>query len=234
MKVKCLIIDDEPLSQEIIENYVHAIPQLELAGKCGDAFEAMQMLQNNDIQLVFLDINMPRLSGINLIKSLSHPPLVIFITAYPEFAVEGFEVEAVDYILKPFSLERFIKAVSKALKKITSTQTVITTPAAYKYLIVKADKRLHKIDYKDIVYFSAIGDYVKVHTLQRVLITKDTMKKIEITLPQQSFIRIHKSYIIAVNAIEYIEGNQVKVLHQLLPIGLTFKDKLLERLNKKE
>lgn len=234
MKVKCILVDDEPIARDIIEQYIQDMPQLELVAKCSNAFEAMSVLQNEDISLVFLDINMPRLSGLNLVRSLSHPPLIIFITAYPEFAVEGFEVEATDYILKPFSFERFIKAVNKAFKKMASPSSPLSDPGDNTYLVVKADKRLHKINYQDILYFSAIGDYMKVHTPQKVLITKETLKNIETHLPPHQFIRVHKSYIISVDAIQYIEGNQVKVNQELLPIGLTYKDKLLERLNQKD
>ncbi len=234
MKVKCILVDDEPIARDIIEQYIQDMPQLVLVAKCSDAFEAMHVLQNEDISLVFLDINMPRLSGLNLVRALSHPPQIIFITAYPEFAVEGFEVEATDYILKPFSFERFVKAVNKALRKMASPSLSLPDPGEHTYLVVKADKRLHKINYQDILYFSAIGDYMKVHTPQKVLITKETLKNIETNLPSHQFIRIHKSYIIAVDAIQYIEGNQVKVNQALLPVGLTYKDKLLERLNQKD
>ena len=234
MKVRCILVDDEPLSREIIEKYIQDMPKLELVKKCSNAFEAAEALQNHDIQLIFLDINMPKLSGISFVKSLPQPPEIIFITAYPEFAVEGFEVEAVDYILKPFSMERFMKAVNKALRKITSQQAGQYPLQEHAYLIVKSDKRMHKIDYHDILYFNSIGDYVKVFTKNKVLITHDTLKSIEVHLPEQHFARIHKSFIIAIKAIQYIEGNQVKVAHDLLPIGLTYKDKLIDLLNKRE
>ena len=234
MKVRCIIVDDEPLAQEIIEKYIRNVPQLELVKKCNDAFEAAEALQNHDIQLIFLDINMPRLSGVSFVKSIPHAPEVIFITAYPEFAVEGFEVEATDYILKPFSMERFMKAVNKALRKIASKQAGKYALQEHAYLIVKSDKKMHKIDYNDILYFNSMGDYVKVFTKNKVLITHDTLKSIEVHLPGQHFIRMHKSFIISIRAIQYIEGNQVKVVNDLLPIGLTYKDKLIEILSRKE
>lgn len=234
MKVPCIIVDDEPLSQEIIEKYIRDVPQLELVKKCNDAFEATEALQNHAIQLIFLDINMPRLSGISFVKSISDAPEVIFITAYPEFAVEGFEVEATDYILKPFSMERFMKAVNKALRKIASKQEGKYSLQEHAYLIVKSDKKMHKIDYNDILYFNSMGDYVKVCAKNKVLITHDTLKSIEVHLAEQHFIRIHKSFIISIRAIQYIEGNQVKVANDLLPIGLTYKDKLIDILNRKD
>jgi DNA-binding LytR/AlgR family response regulator len=234
MKVKCIIVDDEPLSQEIIENYIQNIPKIELMKKCNNAFEAAETLQNHDIQLIFLDINMPKLSGISFVKSLLNAPEIIFITAYPEFAVEGFEVEATDYILKPFSMERFMKAVNKALRKIASKQADKYPSQEHAYLIVKSGKKMHKIDYNEILYFNSIGDYVKVFVRNKVLITNDTLKSIEAHLPEQRFIRIHKSFIISISAIQYIEGNQVKIANELLPIGLTYKDKLIELLDKRE
>lgn len=234
MKVTCIIVDDEPLSQDIVEKYIQDIPQLELIKKCSNALEAIEVLQNHDIQLIFLDINMPKLSGISFVKSLSKVPEIIFITAYPEFAVEGFEVEATDYILKPFSMERFMKAVNKALRKIAAKQTDRFSPPNPAYLIVKSDKKMHKINYEDILYFNSMGDYVKVFTKNKVLITNDTLKSIEVNLPELQFLRIHKSFIISINAIQYIEGNQIKVANDLLPIGLTYKDKLIEILNGRE
>ncbi len=228
MKIKCLLVDDEPIAREILETYIQDIPQLELVMSCSNAFEAMKALDQRHIQLIFLDINMPKLSGISLIRSLLKPPEVIFTTAYPEFAVEGFELEAIDYLLKPFSFERFLKAVNKALHKLEISPTAQKETA---HLFIKSGKKLHKVNVNEILYFNAIGDFVKVHTTQKVIITNDTLKNIEASLPTYAFIRIHKSYIVAVQAIQYIEGNQVKVSDQMLPVGLTYKENLTRRLH---
>ncbi len=226
MKIRCLIVDDEPLSREVIEAYVNDTPQLALAGKCSNAIEAAEMLRNEPIDLVFLDINMPKLSGISLVKSLTNPPAVVFITAYPEFAVEGFEVEAVDYLLKPCSFERFLKAVGKAEVFLKATAKKLEM----NYFVVKADKRLHKLAFEEILYFMSIGDYVKVFTKGKVLITNEILRNIEEQLPDSRFIRLHKSYIVSLEAIQYLEGNQVKVGEVMLPVGLTYKDNLMAKL----
>ncbi len=224
MKIRCLIVDDEPLSQEVLEAYVNDTPQLVLAGKCSNAMEAAAALMKEEIDLLFLDINMPRLSGVSFVKSLAKPPHVVFVTAYPEFAVEGFEVEAVDYLLKPCSFERFLKAVNKVTAKMAETAKEAT------FLLVKADKKLHKIDFRNIRYFRAIGDYVKVYTADKVLITSETLKNIEDQLPSSQFIRIHKSFIVSLEAIRYMEGNQLRIGEEMLPVGLTYIEKLIERL----
>ncbi|WOK04265.1 LytTR family DNA-binding domain-containing protein [Imperialibacter roseus] len=226
MKLRCLIVDDEPLSQEVIEGYVNDAPQLELAAKCSNALEAAEMIRSQPIDLIFLDINMPKLSGISLVKSLAKPPAIVFITAYPEFAVEGFEVEAVDYLLKPCSFERFLKAVSKVESYLQASGRKLEAD----YFVVKADKKLHKIGLEDILYFKSIGDYVKVYTRDKVLITNETLRNIEDGLPPSKFIRLHKSFVVSLQAIQYLEGNQVKVGEEMLPVGLTYKDKLMERL----
>lgn len=228
MKIHCIAVDDEPLSLRIVEKYVAELPQLELLATCADAFEAMEVLHTQPVDLVFLDINMPRLSGISLLKSLDRPPLVVFTTAYPEYAVEGFELEVVDYLLKPFSLERFIKAVNRAAEKLAA-QTDAPPPAAG-HLLVKADKKLYKVDYRDILYLEAFGDYVKVHTKEKMLLTKERLATLEAALPGDAFLRIHRSYLIAVEAIEFLEGNLVKIGSEKLPVSAGMKDELLKRL----
>jgi DNA-binding LytR/AlgR family response regulator len=172
MKINCIIVDDEPLSQEVIERFVKYFSNLNLVAKCNDAFEAMEVLKNEVVDLIFLDINMPKLSGMSFAKSLTKPPQIIFITAYPQYAVEGFEVDAVDYLLKPFSTERFINAVNKAVEKIES-ESRNTGGNEDKYFIVKSDKKLNRIAYSDISYFEAIGNFVKVFTSDGVLIASE-------------------------------------------------------------
>jgi len=225
MSMNCLIVDDEPLSRDVIRNYVNDHPDLELAGECKDAFEAMTALEQSKIDLIFLDINMPKLSGINFYKSLNQKPMVIFTTAYPEFAVEGFELDAVDYLLKPFSFERFIKAVNKAKGKV---------PAAEKegsnYIMLKADKKMYRTSFDDILFFESLGDYVKVYTTERVLIIAGTLKKLLTELPEARFLRTHKSFIISMAQVEYIEGNQIKIGEHMVSIGQAYREEVLNRL----
>lgn len=225
MKLRCIAVDDEPLSLRIIEKYAADLPQLDLVATCADAFQAMEALRQHPVDLLFLDINMPKLSGISLLKSLDKPPLVVFTTAYPEFAVEGFELEAVDYLLKPFAFERFLKAVNRAVDRISTPP--ITEPPHPGFLMVKADKKLYKVDFQDINYLEAYGDYVKIFTKDKMLLTKERLNVLEEQLHTGAFYRTHRSYIIAVAAIDFIEGNMVCIGKERLPISENLKEGLL-------
>lgn len=228
-----MIVDDEPLSQDVIETYIKDFPLVTLVRKCSNAIEALEALKQENIQLIFLDIKMPSLSGINMLKSMPSPPCVIFTTAYAQHALEGFELNAVDYLLKPFSFERFVQAVNKACQKIEleALATGIRQGNDQQdFIVVKADKRLHKIDFDDIVYLNSIGDYLKIFLKAgKVIVTNETLKGLEANLPSSLFVRIHKSYIISVKSIQYIEGNQVMIGETSLPIGLTYKEQLISR-----
>lgn len=232
-RYQCIIIEDEPLAQNVLKKYIGEQPALELLAVCNDALEAQSILTQQNIQLIFLDINLPKLSGINFIKTLIRPPLVIFTTAYPEFAVEGFELNAVDYLLKPFSFERFLKAVNKAFEKLKASTTQNNDPGKTPFIFLKADKKIHKVDLDSIYYVEAIGDYMKVVTDSGQLIINETMKKLQEKLPATSFVRIHKSFIISRNRIKYIEGNYVQVEDKSIPIGATYRNDVLASLNKK-
>jgi DNA-binding LytR/AlgR family response regulator len=238
MKLKCLVIDDEPLSQEVLVQYIGDCPSLELLHVCSDAIEAGEYLQSHEADLLFLDINMPRLSGIRFVKTLTQPVLIIFTTAYPEFAAEGFETSAVDYLLKPFAFDRFLKAVNRALewndfREQKKRATDINPDLNKDYILLRADKRIHKINYNDIMFFESTGDYIKVHLRDRKLIIHETFKNIMKILPEDRFIRIHKSFIVSLSGIRLIEGNQVDVAGQMVPIGLVYKDGLHKKLNMK-
>lgn len=224
MSIRCIIVDDEPLAQEVLESYVNDMTSLSLVATCNDAYEAMQVVNEHEVDLIFLDVNMPKLSGMSFAKSLHNAPEIIFVTAYPEYAVEGFEVEAVDYLLKPFSADRFLSAVNKVIAKINSQKT----KEEQSHFMVKADKKLHRVPLNEINYFQAIGDFVKVFTVNGVLITSENLKQIERELKPFGFLRIHKSYIVPINKIQFIEGNRVKLEGEMLPIGLTYKDALMK------
>jgi DNA-binding LytR/AlgR family response regulator len=230
MKIRCIIVDDEPLSQDVLKKYINDSPMLELVSICADAFEANTVLSSNDIQLMFLDINMPKLSGVRFVKTLIKPPLVIFTTAYPQYAIEGFEVDAVDYLVKPFSYERFLKSTNKAMEKTNLVQ--LKRNFENEYILLKSDKKVYKVNYKDISYMQSFGDYIKVFTIDRCLLVHDTFKNMQEQLPSEYFLRTHKSFIVALDKIKYIEGNQVKVVNELIPIGLSFKDELIKRLGR--
>lgn len=226
--IKCLIVDDEPLSRDVLKTYCADHPELEVAAFCKDAFEAMAALEKEAIDLIFLDVNMPKLSGVNFYKSLNHKPKVIFTTAYPEFAVEGFELNAVDYLLKPFSFERFIKAINKVKEKLNQSNNVAYDQG---HILLKADKKIYRTDYQNLLFCEALGDYVKVNVEGKTLIVTTTLKKLMEELPESLFVRVHKSFIVNKSKIEYVEGNQVKIQDQFIPIGQSFKEDFLKHIS---
>ena len=235
MKLKCLAVDDEPLALEVLATYIGDCPSLELSGLCRDALEAGEFLNDHEADVIFLDINMPKLSGIRFVKTLTRPVMIIFTTAYPEYAAEGFEIDAIDFLVKPFSFERFMKAVNKAFERAENRNRRPPSAenvggATADFILLRSDKKIYKIPYGDIRYFEAYGDYIKVHTAGRKLIIHETFKNLVSLLPAQGFIRIHKSFIVSVPEITLIEGNQVCVAGEMLPIGLVFKEELISRL----
>lgn len=237
--INVIIVDDEPLAQDVLETYIGKIPELNLVRKCNNALEANEALKTNDIDLMFLDIQMPQLTGTDFLKTLSDPPLVIFTTAYPNYAIEGFELNALDYLLKPISLERFMKAVNKAMDQIElqSKEAGGGAPNADdEYFFVKADKKLVKVNFKDIIYIEGLKDYVIIRMESSRVITLQTMKSLEDKLPQNVFRRIHRSYIVNIDRIHAIVGNMVEVMEKNqakhLPIGKNYRDELLDIINK--
>lgn len=218
-KICCLIIDDEPMAQKILQRFVAEVPFLELKGVCKNAMEAMDILQTLPVDLLFLDINMPQLSGLDFYRTLPNPPDVIFTTAHPEFAVEGFEVNAVDYLLKPIAFERFLTAVNKIKERQTETKQ--------EALWVKSDKSLHKIPFASIAYIEALGDYVKIYYDETVLLTNETLKCVLERLPETAFLQIHKSYVVNLDKITSISGNQAYSNATALPIGRKYKEEFL-------
>jgi DNA-binding LytR/AlgR family response regulator len=221
-----MIVEDEPVSQEILKHYIADCPQLNLVAVCSDAIQANEVVRDHAIDVIFLDITMPKISGLDFYKSLSDPPLVIFTTAYPEYAVNGFEVNAVDYLVKPFPFDRFLKAVNK-LNDLVQGQS--RTPAS---IFLQADKKMHKVDLDEIRFIEAMGDYVKVFTGEKTLIVHQTLQKLLEKLPATRFFRVHKSYLIALQHINYIEGNMVVIGKEQIPIGQTYRNDFLALLQK--
>lgn len=245
--INVIIVDDEPLAQEVLETYVEKMPELNLVQKCSNALEANEALKNHEIDLMFLDIQMPQLTGIDFLKTLAHPPLVIFTTAYPNYAIEGFELNALDYLLKPISLERFMKAVNKAIEQVDmqrrleenqeeEDETAPTVEGNPDFIFVKADKKLVKVNYRDIIYIEGLKDYVIIRQDADRVITLQTMKSLEKKLPQDHFKRIHRSFIVNLDRINAIVGNMVEVVEKgkpkHLPIGKNYREELLEIINK--
>ena len=222
----CMIIDDEPLSRDVLRKYIGELPDLTLVAECHDAFEATAFLNTNQVDLLFLDINMPGLSGISFARSLTLSPLIIFTTAYPEYAVEGFELNALDYLVKPYSFERFFKAVNRAKERLLKLNSEGDTT---RKIILKADKKIYSISFSEIKYIEGQGDYLKIHLVDKVLVVHQTLKSIMESLPEEEFMRIHKSYLVNLNHIEFIEGNQVKVGENQIPVSPPNREELLER-----
>lgn len=230
-KLQCIIADDEPIARQILENYVSDTPHLELVASCKNAFEVLEVLQEKAVDLLFLDINMPKLSGLSFLKTMSSRPNVIITTAYPEFAVEGFELSVIDYLLKPFSLERFLQAVLKVQKnRPSSVEKVITEEAEVKTSIfVKSDKKIIKVNFESISHVEAYGNYIKIYT-DKMILTPQTLSDFLDQLPD-SFLRIHKSYVINFNHLKLIDGNQIILQDNIkLPIGKSYRKAVLDRI----
>jgi DNA-binding LytR/AlgR family response regulator len=221
-KVNCMIVEDEPVAQDLLRKYIGELSPLELVSVCSNAIEAGADLRKTKVDLMFLDINMPKVSGPDFYASLVNPPPVIFTTAYPEFAVNGFELNAIDYLVKPFPFDRFAKAVSKFLD-----QRKLPT-----FIVLQADKKTYKVDLSDIESIEAMGDYVKVKTCSQLLIVHQTLQKLGEQLPNELFRRIHKSFIISINKLQYVEGNMAIIAGQKIPIGQTYRAEFLESLSK--
>jgi len=226
MEIKALIIDDEPLAQNVIKQYAQKLPNLNIVGTCNDAICAHNFLRENTVDLMFLDINMPKLSGISFLKNLKNPPLVIFTTAYSEYALEGFELNAIDYLKKPFSFERFCKAFYRAEELYLLKQRPNATKNEENqsdFLFIKSDKKTIKVKFSEIYFIEGLGDYIKLNLENKKIVTNLSMKKIISLLPENTFYRIHKSFIISLDKIEAIEGNMIKMNGVKLPIGNSFR-----------
>lgn len=233
MTIRCVIIDDEPIARKGLKEYVQDVEFLQLAGEFDNPLKATEILMKEKIDLLFLDIQMPKMTGMEFLKTLSHPPMVIFTTAYPQYAIEGFELNAIDYLLKPFSFERFWKAVMKArgLKESSSPPVVTTTvPAEPDFFFIKSDNKLVKIQYDEILFVEALQNYVAVHTINKKYITYLTFRSIEEHLPASRFIRTHKSFIVAANKVESIEGNDITIGQHHIPISRTEREHVLQQL----
>ena len=235
---RVIIVDDEPLALDVMETYIDKLPSLELVARCENAIQAFDILSKEEVDIMFLDIQMPQLTGIDFLKSLSNPPLVIFTTAYPNYAIEGYELNVIDYLLKPISFERFMKAVNKAMAQLelqndavaTSNDSESTEEADF--IFVKADKKLIKINYADILYIEGLKDYVIIKMPTSRVITLQTMKSLEAKLPSGIFKRIHRSYIVNLDKISAVIGNMVEVEKKHLPIGKNYREELLNIVNK--
>ena len=224
-KVNCLVVDDEELARTLLENYISRLPHLHLVAKCANPLEAFKVLEEENIDILFLDIQMPELSGIDFLKTLQTQPKVIFTTAYSEYAIEGYQLDVVDYLLKPFSFERFVQAVNKAVNLINEKPK----DTEKDFLLVKSEHKIHKIKYADIRYIQSMREYVAYFLPNGKILALNSLKKLETELPADQFIRIHKSYIIPIQKVTTLEGNMVHIGDEKLPIGNLYKEEVLKR-----
>ena len=206
--VRCLLVDDEPPALEILRTYIHTLPGLEIVGECHHAIAAFEFLQHHDTDIIFLDIKMPQLLGTDLLKAIPQPPKVIFTTAYRDYAIEGFELGAADYLLKPYSLDRFLKAVHRALgRELMKGETCL--PTGDRFLYIRADRKMVKIMVNEILYIESMKDYIRVFLVNGQVITKQTITAIEAMLPQEEFMRVHRSFIVAHKKITAYNQNSI-------------------------
>lgn len=230
MNLKCMIVDDEPLARKGLQEYCADVDFLELVSVCDSPVKAVDLLQTQQIHLLFLDIQMPRINGLELLRSLPQPPLVIFTTAHPEYALEGFELDVIDYLLKPVAFERFLKATLKARAYYELLQRPMASAGSAGYFFIKCDNGLERICFDDILYAEALQNYVLLHTVQRKYITYLTFKAVEDYLPEQHFLRVHKSYIVALSKIDRIAGSDIIIGPHYIPISRHLKEEVMERI----
>jgi two-component system LytT family response regulator len=248
MTLKCIAVDDEPLALDIIEDYISKVPFLELVKRTENAIEALQLVQAGGIDLVFLDIQMPDLTGIQFLKIANNKASYILTTAYSQYALESYDLNVSDYLLKPIAFDRFYKAVEKVHNQHKTTAepapvvpvpAVASTPSAaavqpvQDFIFVKTEHKIQKIELDDILYIEGLKDYISIYTKAERIITLQNMKKMEETLPSHEFIRVHKSYIIALDKIESIERSRITICSKIIPIGDTYRDEFFKHIENK-
>lgn len=229
MKVQCLVIDDEPLAVSLIEDYISKFSQLEIVATCNNAINGFEILKTRHIDLVFLDIQMPVLGGIEFLKSLNNPPKIIFTTAYREYALEGYELNILDYLLKPISFDRFLKAINKYFEtiKVLPEEKPAAPNEFTDHLFVNMNKKNYKILFEDIIYAESLKDYIKIHTSEKIITTKKKISDLEQILPSY-FLRTHKSYIVNVQKITAFTASDIELGDNEIPIGISYKKHVLD------
>jgi len=228
LNLNCLIVEDEPLARKLMTDYVRKISYLNLVDACSSPLAAMEILRQQSIDLLFLDIQMPEITGISLLKALQKKPMVVLTTAYSEYALEGYELDVVDYLLKPITFERFLRAVEKASQRRTApaqqvVEKPVTADSSQPFVFVKDGTKMVKVRWEDILYVEGLKDYVTIHTKQQKVVTLQRLKALEDQLPSDKFIRIHNSFIVAVDAIEVIHKGEVQIGNALIPISDTYR-----------
>jgi DNA-binding LytR/AlgR family response regulator len=230
MPLNCLIVDDEPVARKGLEEYVKEVEFLNLVGECENALKATAMMSQHPVDLLFLDIQMPKLTGIDFLKTLKIPPLVIFTTAYSEYALEGYALDVVDYLMKPITFERFLKAAQKAFDLHTLKKASHNDKVAEDHFFVKCDSKFEKIYFNEVTFIEGLQNYAVIHTLTRKLITYITMSSLEHQLPADQFMKVHKSYIVSIPQVKAIEGNEILMGQARIPISRNLKDEVVNHI----
>jgi DNA-binding LytR/AlgR family response regulator len=228
-KWNCIIVDDEPLARELVKSYVDKLPDWDVKALCRSVADAYEALYQNSIDVLFLDINMPNVSGIEFLSTLRNPPLVVFTTAYAEYAAKAFDLKAVDYLVKPITESRFREAIAK-IERLEPVNDMRPPAQQADAIFLKQDSRLVKVLFEDILYVEALKDFSKVHRKEKPMLVSMHLKLLEDLLPEDRFVRIHRSYLVALQAITALQGNVVEIGKEELPVGATYKDELLKRL----
>lgn len=232
-KISCIIVDDEPMAREILSSFVAKIPQLELIKTCSNAMEAFDIVNNSHIDLIFLDINMPEVSGLSLAKSINKKSKLIFTTAYREYAVDGFDLQAVDYLLKPIAFDRFLQSVNKFFEltnmNLPVNSSLEKTPKN-DFIFVRADRKMLKVNFNEILYIESLSDYIKIHTKETTIVTRETISNIETKLPQNEFLRVHRSFIVAISQVTSYTNEYVEIGKKAISISRSYKDSVLTKL----
>lgn len=228
MQIKCVITDDEPMARKGLQSYVERVDFLTLTGMCEDAMQLNTLLMNEQPDLLFLDIEMPYLSGLDLLSSLSHPPMVVITSAYEQYALKGYELDVIDYLLKPISFDRFLKAANKVHTLLKQQEA----SGSADFIFVRADKQMHKIFLRDILLVEGIENYACIHTLAGKFLTRTTLKRIAEILPADTFLRVHKSYFVNVERIESVDGNILKVGAYSITVSRNFREEVFPRILK--
>lgn len=226
-KLSCIIVDDEPVARQILHEFVEQVPYMDLQGKFESAMKAEVFLKNNTTDIIFLDIEMPKVSGLQLLQKLNIESMVILTTAFPRYALEGYELDIIDYLLKPFAFNRFLKAVQKA-KDYYQMKNVANVTSQPSYIFIRSEKRIEKIELNNILYAESLGNYVSIYTDSKKIIAYLTMKSLESQLPLNEFIKIHQSYLVNSSKIDAIEGNEIKIGSRSLPMSRNYREMVMK------
>lgn len=232
--INCIIVDDEPMAREILENHLKRIDSIHIVGSCKNAIEAFNLLNSENIDLIFLDINMPEISGLSFAKSINKKIKIIFTTAYREYALDGFDLKAVDYLLKPISFERLFQSIHKFKNESLSFRQDEARDIPDEnadFFFVRSDRKMIKIDFSELDYVESLADYVKIHSNDKVIITRETISSIEAKLPKKDFLRVHRSYIVSINKIESFTNEFIEIHNKAIPISRSYKNDVKHRLD---